>query len=114
MEDQTRNPNANISNQVPTTQPMYAQSHPGVPHIITVQNKGNGLGVAGFVLALLAVLFCWIPIIYLILWVMGLIFSLIGVLKAPRGLAIAGLVISSLWIILTLIIFGAFLEALMC
>ena len=56
--------------------------------------KSNGLGTAGFVLALLALLGCWIPVLNWILWLLGFIFSFIGIFKSPRGLAIAGLCIS--------------------
>lgn len=52
--------------------------------------SSNGLGVAGFVLGLIG-LFTF-PIV--IFGFLGFIFSFIGVFKAPRGLAIAGLVIS--------------------
>ena len=56
--------------------------------------KSNGLGTAGFVLALLALLGCWVPVLNWILWLLGFIFSFIGIFKSPRGLAIAGLCIS--------------------
>ena len=60
----------------------------------------NGLATAGFVLAVCAVAFFWVPFINFILWVLGLVFSGIGYsrAKAPgstgRGLAIAGLAIT--------------------
>ena len=38
---------------------------------------------------------------------LGLIFSACGMFKPPRGLAIAGLVISLIGIILLLVVFGA-------
>lgn len=70
-------------------------------------NKSNGLGVAGFVLALIALFLGWVPILGWIIWVLGLIFSFAGIFKQPRGLAIAGLVISLIDIILLLTLFGA-------
>ncbi len=73
--------------------------------------KSNGLGTAGFVLSLVALLMCWVPYLNFLLWLLGLIFSFIGVFKAPRGLAIAGLIISSIQIIVTITIFGAILAA---
>lgn len=36
--------------------------------------KSNGLGTAGFVLALLALLGCWVPVLNWILWLLGFIF----------------------------------------
>lgn len=69
--------------------------------------KSNGLGTAGFILALLALIFCWVPGLDWVLWILGLIFSLIGVFRTPRGLAIAGLVISLIGLILLIVVFGA-------
>ncbi|MDE6359650.1 MAG: hypothetical protein K2L39_00275 [Muribaculaceae bacterium] len=72
--------------------------------------KKNGLGTAGFVLSILALVFCWAPVLDFILWVLGAIFSVIGLFKAPRGLAVAGTVISFLGIIVLLLFFGALLS----
>ena len=65
------------------------------------EKKSNGVGTAGFVLALLG----WI------LWVLGLILSLVGVFRTPRGLSIAGLVISFLGLILLIVLVGAVAAA---
>ena len=56
----------------------------------------NGMGTAGFVLSLLALVLCWIPVVDVILFLLGLAFSIVGVSLKNRkkGLAIAGLVIS--------------------
>ena len=62
--------------------------------IQNTKQRSNGLGTAGFVLALLGLILCWIPILDWLLWFLGALFSFIGVFKAPRGLAIAGFVIS--------------------
>ncbi|MDR1898082.1 MAG: hypothetical protein LBR10_14975 [Prevotellaceae bacterium] len=75
-------------------------------------NKTNGVGTAGFVLALISLFFGWIPVLGWILWALGLILSFAGVFKSPRGLAITGLVISLLDLILLLTVFGALLAAL--
>lgn len=74
--------------------------------------RSNGLGTAGFVLALIALFLGWIPVVGWIMWLLGLIFSACGIFKAPRGLAIAGLVISLLGMILLLVVFGAVATAL--
>ena len=68
--------------------------------------KSNGLGTAGFVLALLARLGCWIPVLNWILWLLGFIFSFIGIFKSPRGLAIAGLCISLVDLIPLILLLG--------
>ena len=56
--------------------------------------SSNGIGIAGFVISLVCIFLCWIPILNFIVWLPGMILSLIGIFKKPRGLAIAGLVIS--------------------
>lgn len=77
------------------------------PQVVVVEKKGNGIGVAGFVLALLGLIFCWVPILDWILWLLGLIFSIIGMFRPKKGLAIAGLVISLLFVILFFAVVGA-------
>lgn len=84
------------------------QASTGQTIIINQQEKkSNGLGTAGFVLALVALFFGWIPILGWIIWALGLILSFAGVFKAPKGLAIAGLVISLIGIIMLLVVFAA-------
>lgn len=73
--------------------------------------SSNGLGVAGFVFAILGLLLFWIPILGWIIWFLGGLFSFIGLFKAPRGLAIAGFILS--FIDLILILAGAALFAAM-
>lgn len=65
------------------------------------------MGTAGFVLALLGLIFCWVPVLDWILWLLGLIFSVIGLFRRPKGLAIAGVVISFLFLIVIFVILGA-------
>ena len=57
-------------------------------------------------LALLALFLGWVPVLGWILWLLGLIFSVVGLFKTPRGFAIAGLVISLLGLILLLVVFA--------
>jgi len=88
------------------------QETPGQTIIINQQEtKSNGAGVAGFVLALIGLFFGWVPVFGWILWLLGLIFSIIGIFKKPKGFAIAGLVISLIGIIFLLVIVGAFFSA---
>ncbi|MBD5225122.1 MAG: EscU/YscU/HrcU family type III secretion system export apparatus switch protein [Bacteroidales bacterium] len=58
------------------------------------RQESNGIGTAGFVLALVSFFGFWLPYVGGLTWLLGLIFSIIGVNRPPRGLAIAGLVIS--------------------
>lgn len=62
--------------------------------IIIQQPSTNAKGVVGFVLALLTIFLFWTPILGTGLGLTGLIFSILGLSKEPRGLAIAGLIIS--------------------
>lgn len=93
----------------PTQQAPDGSVPGGYQQIIINQqeSKKNGIGTAGFVLALLAFLFCWVPVLDIILWILGAIFSLVGIFRAPRGLAIAGTVISFIGIIVLITFFGA-------
>lgn len=80
---------------------------------IIVQHEGpkkNGLGTAGFVLALVGLIFSWVPVLGWLCWLLGLIFSFIGVFKQPRGLAIAGLVISLIALIVLIFAVGALIA----
>lgn len=81
--------------------------------IIIQQNekKTNGIGTAGFVLALIAIFLGWIPLLGWLIWILGAIFSFVGVFREPKGLSIAGLVISFIGIIFMIVIFGAILGS---
>lgn len=70
------------------------------------KSESNGTGTAGFVLALIALFLGWIPILGWILWLLGLILSFVGIFRKPKGLAIAGLVVSLIGIILLIFIFA--------
>lgn len=76
---------------------------------VVVEKQKNSMGVAGFVLALLGLIFCWVPVLNWILWALGLIFSIIGVCKknAKKGLAITGLILSCIGIIVIIILLAA-------
>ncbi|MFO8066158.1 MAG: hypothetical protein R6U11_01115 [Bacteroidales bacterium] len=78
-------------------------------HVVT--KKGNGLGVAGFVLSIIGLVLSWLPVVGTIILSLAVIFSFIGLVigiasKRPIGLSIAGLVISMIFIIVNVIIFG--------
>ena len=71
----------------------------------------NSLGTAGFALSLVALVVGWFPVVGWIVWVLGAIFSTIGIFRKPRGLAIAGACISFFWLIIFVLIFGVFMTA---
>lgn len=75
-------------------------------------NNSNGMGIAGFVLALIGLFIGFVPILGWIIWLLGAIFSIVGLFKEPRGFAIAGTVISFIDLILLLLVFGAGLSLL--
>jgi hypothetical protein len=85
----------------------YQNNNPtqGPTIIINQQSsKSNGLGTAGFVLALLGLIFWWVPVLGWVLLGLGFLFSFIGVFKAPRGLAIAGLILSLIDIVILIVV----------
>jgi uncharacterized membrane protein YkgB len=91
--------------------PFLQQQNQNQPSSTTVivnqtEKSSNGVGIAGFILALLGVIFSWIPILNWILWIIGLILSFVGVFKKPKGFAIAGLCLSLLGIILIIAVIG--------
>lgn len=74
----------------------------------------NGLGLAGFIIALVGLILSWIPIINLfaiVLLTVAFILSLIGLItgivkKKKLGLAITGLILSCVGSILSLFSYG--------
>lgn len=57
-------------------------------------NDGNGMGIAGFILALIGI-FVWnIPILGWIIWLLGFIFSIIGLYGIPTRFAAYGFIVS--------------------
>ena len=64
-----------------------------VQNVVPTPRK-NSLGTTGFALSLVALVVGWFPVVGWIVWVLGAIFSTIGIFRKPRGLAIAGACIS--------------------
>jgi len=79
--------------------------------IQVVDTRSNGIGTAGFVLALLTLFLGWIPFIGWVMWLLGLIFSAMGISKAKKvnkgmGLSVAGLIISLIGVIMVFLVAG--------
>lgn len=89
-----------------TGQPEQQHNTP-VQTVIVERPKSNGVGVAGFVLSILALLFSWAPVAGWLIWVVGFILSCVGMFRQPRGLAVAGFIISIIGILLICIFIGA-------
>ena len=74
--------------------PYGQQPYDGWQQVPPVEQPSNGIGTAGFVLALVTVFFSWLPFVGALTWILGVVFSAIGLGRKPRGLAVAGLIIS--------------------
>ncbi len=55
-------------------------------------------------LSIIGMALFWVPVVNVILWFLGFLFSFIGVFKRPRGKAIAGLVISIVSVLILVVI----------
>ena len=78
-------------------------------------SKTNSKGVIGFVCSLLTIILCWVPLLGILLGILGFIFSILGLSKEPKGLAIAGLIISIVaipFVAFYQVLFGSMLTAL--
>ena len=96
--------------QEPVQQPAQKEVQPTFV-IQQAPAASNAMGTAGFIIALVTIFLFWIPVLGWILWLLGLIFSGIGVTRKPKGLAIAGLVISLIGLILIIVVLGLLATA---
>jgi hypothetical protein len=80
------------------------------------QEKSPGLGTAGFVCGLLALIFAFVPLLNLvftpILGILGLVFGGVGERQAvnrgaPGGLSLAGAVLGAASLLALVIVYGA-------
>ena len=62
----------------------------------------NSLGTAGFALSLVALVVGWVPELGFIVWVLGAVFSGLGIFRKPRYPAIAGVWLSFCWLIIVI------------
>lgn len=93
--------------------PMQATPQQAVPQPYVINNtttvevtKKNGIGTGGFVCALIGLFLSWVPILGWILWLVGAVLSVVGLFRQPRGLAIAGTVISFIDILILIAVAG--------
>ena len=78
---------------------------------ITVQKGKNGLGIAGFILALIGLILSWIPVVNIfgiVLCGIGFLLSLIGLFlkNKKKGLAIVGLLFSIAGVVLFYLVYA--------
>ena len=78
--------------------------------LLVGNQKKNTVGLAGFIVALLALITSSIPYLGGILWLLGLVLSTIGLFKRPRGFAVAGFILSMLVVIVILCILGDYIH----
>ncbi len=85
------------------------------PQTIVIQQQGskNGLGLAGFIMSVTGLVFCWVPIISWFLLVPSFLLSFIGQFRKPRTMAIIGAIISGLVIFVKLLFKASFWGGLM-
>ena len=98
----------NNNNGMPNFQQPQQPSYQQPVNTIYVQQQPekpkNTMGTAGFVLALCGLVLCWVPILNWILWILGAVFSVIGIFRTPKGLAIAGTAISAIMLIVNILL----------
>ena len=94
---------------VQQAQPVYVQPVVAVP---AQPRKSSGMAIAGLIMGIFALVLCWFPGVNWILGLLGLIFSIIGIAKkngGAKGAAIAGLILTILGVVLSVVVFGAIL-----
>ena len=94
---------------VQQAQPVYAQPVVAIP---AQPRKSSGMAIAGLIMGIFALVLCWFPVVNWILGLLGLIFSIIGIAKkngGAKGAAIAGLILTILGVVLSVVVFGAIL-----
>ena len=91
---------------VQQAQPVYVQPVVAVP---AEQKKSSGMAIAGLIMGIFTLIFCWVPFVSWILGLLGLIFSIIGIAKkngGAKGAAITGLILTILGAILGIALYG--------
>lgn len=91
---------------VQQAQPVYVQPVVAVP---AQSRKSSGMAIAGLIMGIFTLIFCWVPVVSWILGLLGLIFSIIGIAKkngGAKGAAITGLVLTILGAILGIALYG--------
>ena len=69
-----------------------------------LKQSDNAIGLVGFIASLVALFIAWIPFIGQFVWLVGIVMSIVGITKKPKGFAIAGLIISVIGVILLVLI----------
>jgi hypothetical protein len=84
-------------------QQLVTQDESGT-NIRVIYAEPNKPGIAGFILALIAVFVGSVPVIGWIIWLVGMILSAIGLSRTPKNFAVAGIVLSIVSFVVLLIV----------
>lgn len=83
-------------------QPVYVQPVAAAAAPAASAKRGNGFATAGLVFGILTFLFGWLPVVNWLPGLLGVIFSIVGIIKrnaSGKGKAIAGLILAILGLI---------------
>ena len=98
--------------QVPNGYQQGGYPQGGYPPMTPEQRSARSMGIAGMVLGIVALVFCWLWFISLPCAIVGLILSIMAMKKGEKGMAVAGLVCSiialAVAVIVTIIAIAAF------
>jgi hypothetical protein len=72
-----------------------------------VVSRGSGFGVAALVLGIIGVVFCWVPVLGLLLGLLALIFGIVGYARARGGMSIAGAVLGGITVVIGIVVIAA-------
>lgn len=89
--------NVPYNNQVP-----YNYPNNNYPYNNQPPKQNNGLSIASLVLGIVGIVACCIPIIGIPVNVTGLILGIVGMKKGGKGMAIAGIILCSIFLVLTI------------
>lgn len=103
---QDQNPKPIVTNQQQPIVNVYTTAAQ-----VRETKQKNGIGLTGFILSLVCLFASWAPGVNIVMWILGLVFSAVGVFKKPKGFAIAGLAISLVSILLIIILSAIIGEA---
>lgn len=89
--------NAPYNNQAP-----YNYPNNNYPYNNQPPKQNNGLSIASLVLGIVGIVACCIPLIGIPVNVTGLILGIVGMKKGGKGMAIAGIILCSIFLVLTI------------
>ncbi len=92
--------------------PRYAQSFlPGGVYVSPIPDPNKGMAIAGFVLGIVSLCLLCVPVVGTLVAALGIVFSAVGQKSVTsRGLAVAGLVLSIIATVISILFFIVFYE----